>query len=237
MSGDELLRAEGLRRRVGEAVLLHAESLRVRAGDRIALVGPTGSGKTLLLRALAMLDGFDAGQILYRGRVVDDRDVPAYRSRVIYLHQQPWLGDGRVADALAEPFRLKSHEQRRPNRPNLLRRLAALGRDESFLARRCEELSGGESQLVALLRAMGLDPQVLLLDEPTAALDDGAAADVERLVEDWIRDSEADRAVVWVTHDRGQARRIANRRLEIRGGVVRESSASAKGSEIRSESG
>lgn len=237
MSGEELLRAEGLRRRVGDAVLLDGVSLRIRAGDRVALVGPTGSGKTLLLRALAMLDGVDAGQILYRGRAVDDRGVPRYRSRVIYLHQRPWLGDGRVADALAEPFRLKIHSDRRPDRATLLRRLAALARDESFLARRCEELSGGESQLAALLRAMGLDPQVLLLDEPTAALDDAAAADVERLVEDWIRDSEADRAVVWVTHDQGQARRIANRRLEIRGGIVRESPASGEGSASRCESG
>ena len=85
--------------------------------------------------------------------------------------------------------------------------LTHLGRDESFLDKPVGELSGGESQLVALLRAVQLDPKVLLLDEPTASLDAEATAAVETLVADWQAESAGARAVVWVSHDTGQAER------------------------------
>jgi putative ABC transport system ATP-binding protein len=98
--------------------------------------------------------------------------------------------------------------------------LSQLGRDEAFLGKPVGELSGGESQLVALLRAIQLDPKVLLLDEPTAALDSGATAAVEKLVGNWLAESPRTRATVWVTHAADQARRVAERTIRIDRGKI-----------------
>ena len=101
--------------------------------------------------------------------------------------------------------------------------LAAQGRDETFLAKKQHELSGGEAQITALLRAMQLEPEVLLLDEPTAALDDVATKAVEQLLDRWLCEQPNERSIVWVTHDRDQARRVCDRILHLERGRLRES--------------
>lgn len=217
-----LLEARRLERRAGGRSLLADVSIEIHAGDRLAIVGPTGSGKTLLLRALAMLDPVDSGSILWQAREVHGHDVPTFRSRVIYLHQRPALTDGTVEAILRQPFLLKIHRGKRYDPAFIVARLATLGRDESFLARHVRDLSGGESQIVAMLRVMQLDPQVLLLDEPTSALDPQATEMVEQLVDSWTREQPAARATLWVTHSRQQAERIADRVLTMQNGSLQE---------------
>jgi len=204
----------------GGGWLLDHASLSVPPGARIAVSGPSGSGKTLLLRALAMLDPVDEGEVLFEGRPVPRERIPEFRRQVVYLHQRPALLGARVEAALRRPFALKVHRGRSFDRPRILRMLGRLGRDASFLGKPVGELSGGESQLVALLRAIQLDPSTLLLDEPTAALDAEATAAVETLVADWQGGSPGGRAVVWVSHDAGQAGRVADRTLRIRAGRI-----------------
>lgn len=215
------LSAEGLTRRAADRVLLDDVSLCLGGGDRFAVVGPTGSGKTLLLRALASLDPLDGGRLLLNGQEVSGDRVPAYRSRVVYLHQRPSLMEGRVEDVLRAPFSLYVHRQHRFDVDFHLTRLCSLGRDDGFLKKRARDLSGGESQIVALLRALQLDPDALLLDEPTAALDPHSTTAVERLVHDWLDERPSRRFAVWVTHDVAQARRAADRSLEMDRGRLR----------------
>ncbi len=214
----EIVRAENLRRVVDGKTLLNDVSLTIASGDRIAVVGSTGSGKTLLLRALAMLDAVDEGQLYYHGHDVAAQDIPLYRSKVMYLHQRPAFGEESVLAELQRPFTLKAHRDRSFDREFVENQLQSLHRDASFLAQSCRDLSGGESQIVALLRAIELHPQVLLLDEPTAALDADSTQQVEQLVECWLEESSQSRAMVWVTHDGRQAERMGNRRIVIRDG-------------------
>src|SRR5205807_6803377 len=136
-------------------------------------------------RALAWLDRLDEGEIRWRSQPLRGDLIPAYRSRVIYLHQRPALFEGTVEDNLRLPFSLKAHRAGRFDRARAVARLAGLGRDPSFLDKSHRDLSGGEAQITALVRALQLDPDVLLLDEPTAALDGTAARAVERLLEHW----------------------------------------------------
>jgi putative ABC transport system ATP-binding protein len=138
---------------------------------------------------------------------------------VIYLHQRPALLSGPVEENLRRPYALKIHRRARLDRRRALDALASVGRDESFLLRPQRDLSGGERQIVALLRAMQLDPAVLLLDEPTAALDAAAARAVEAAVGRWL-DADARRAAVWVSHNLQQVERVAQRVLTIRDGQL-----------------
>jgi putative ABC transport system ATP-binding protein len=217
-----LIEARGLARRNpdGGGWLLDRVSIRVGPGARVAVSGPSGSGKTLLLRALAMLDPVDDGELLFEGRPVPRERIPDYRRRVIYLHQRPALIEARVEPALRRPFALEVHRGRSFDRRRIVRMLEHLGRDEGFLNKPVDDLSGGESQLVALLRAVQLDPSVLLLDEPTAALDPDASSAVEGLVSDWFAEQPGGRAVLWVTHDTGQAERMGSRVLRIEKGRI-----------------
>ena len=203
-----MLQAIELTRRAGESTLLDRVSLSVDGGDRIAIIGSTGSGKSLLLRALAMLDPLDGGCLLWRGQDVVAAEIPAYRSRVAYLHQRPALPDGLVEEILRQPFALRVNCRRRFDRAATLARLAALNRGEEFLAKRRVNLSGGESQMTALLRTIQFDPEILLLDEPTAALDGRSANAVESLVAAWQAERPQQRATLWVTHDPEQACRV-----------------------------
>src|SRR5271166_5662023 len=170
----------GRRNPKGDGWLIEGVSLRLHRGDRLGVVGPSGAGKTVLLRAMALLDALDAGAILWQGKPVRGADVPLYRKHVIYLHQRPALFDSSVEENLCLPFALKAHLDREFDRRRAIELLADLGRDEEFLGKPSRRLSGGEAQLVALVRAMQLEPTVLLLDEPTASLDSDAAQAVER---------------------------------------------------------
>lgn len=216
------LEARGIgRRRTGaDGWLLQDISIAVRPGDRVAILGPSGAGKTLLLRSLAMLDPLDEGAILWGGNAVEGEAVPSFRSEVIYLHQRSALFEGSVEDNLRLPLSLKIHRPRRFDRDRIVGYLEEIGWDAPFLEKAHRDLSGGEAQVVGLLRALTLDPALLLLDEPTASLDRGTMRSVEGLTGRWWSKSEGSRAYVWVTHDQQQAHRVADRILRVQAGQL-----------------
>ena len=227
LSHDEsLLDACNISRRLenGPSWLLHAVSCRLWPGDRVAVTGPSGGGKTVLLRALVWLDPFDTGHLLWKGAPLLGRDAPSFRRQVIYLHQQPVLLDGTVEHNLRQPYSLQMHSDTQYDRQRTITRLEQMGRQADFLDLPTRTLSGGESQIVAVLRAVQLEPVVLLLDEPTAALDEHGTRAVEQTVLGWQAENPAQRAFVWVSHDAQQARRVAIRFWHIDQGHLKERS-------------
>jgi putative ABC transport system ATP-binding protein len=206
----------------GEGRLLDSVSLKISAGDRLAMVGPSGAGKTLLLRALAVLDRVDCGDVIWQGRVVRRDRIPSFRTQAMYLHQRPALLEDTVEAALQRPFALRARCRQRYDRQRAIDLLARLGRDHSFLEKHVGDLSGGEIQITALVRALQLDPSVLLLDEPTAALDPQATSAVESLLVRWIAEAPTARAFLWVSHHADQARRVAERLIVMDAGRIRE---------------
>jgi putative ABC transport system ATP-binding protein len=201
--------------------LLDHVSLEIHAGDRAVVSGPSGAGKTLLLRAAAMLDPLDAGTVLWPDHPLSRETVPHFRASVIYCHQRPAMLAATVEEALRRPFALKIHRAKRFDRRWILERLARLGRLETFLDQPVANLSGGEMQMIALLRALQLAPQILLLDEPTAALDPKTSAAVEELAVDWSEEAPDARALVWVSHDVEQGDRVATRKISMENGRVK----------------
>ncbi len=226
MTTPPLLIAERLLRRGPDAAqpLLDARDLAVSAGDRIVVGGPSGSGKTLLLRALALFDPLDEGGVRWQGQRVDRDRVPGFRGLVHYFRQRPVALAADVENALRQPFRLQQHRRRAFDRRRVVAWLEALGRTDRFLQRRTRELSGGEMQLVALVRGLQLDPAILLLDEPTAALDPATTDAVQRMLAEWLQQQPRQRAYLWVTHDQRQARHVGNRAWHVHGGRVTETS-------------
>jgi len=219
---ETLLEVRNLTRRHpdGRRRLLDDVSLRVGGGERLAVVGPSGSGKTLLLRAMARLDPVDGGEVRFRGAPIRHDRVPRFRRQVIYLHQRPALPGETVAAVLQQPFSLAVHHGESFDPDRIVGLLGVLHRDDSFLAKRTADLSGGEIQLVALLRALQLDPTILLLDEPTAALDPRTTRAVEDLLVAWVEETSDIRAMVWVTHDADQAVRAAQQVLSMDQGKI-----------------
>ena len=156
---------------------------------------------------MARLDPLDRGEVRYRGQDVRHDAVPRYRASVMYLHQRAALIEDTVDAALRRPYTLNVHRQRKFDRGRVIELLSALGRDAAFLEKNVADLSGGEIQITALVRALQLDPLILLLDEPTAALDGPTAAAVEQLIERWLAENDQ-RAMIWVSHNEAQAQRV-----------------------------
>jgi ABC-type iron transport system FetAB ATPase subunit len=168
----------------------------VHAGECIAIQGPSGAGKSVLLRMLADLDPHD-GDALLDGRAATSMPAPDWRARVVYQAAEPawWEPTARAHFAGVDlPF--------------VERTLAALGLANALQDTPIERLSTGERQRLALVRSLARGPQVLLLDEPTAALDPDAVGRVEALLRDRLAQGMA---MLVVTHAADQARRLAQR--------------------------
>lgn len=188
---------------ISRAPILKDVSFAISAGERWSLTGPSGAGKSFLLRTVCLLEIPDHGQVLWNGSPVRDEQVPEFRSRVIYVPQRASFFPGTVEDNLRRLFSLRVHAARRYDREKILRWLDEFGRGEKFLAHDVKHLSGGESQIVSLLRALQLDPEVLCLDEPTSSMDSQTRDHAEALLTREFRG-----AWIWISHDPAQAERV-----------------------------
>jgi len=197
----------GVRR--GADVVLDIAALEVAAGEVLCLVGPTGAGKTTILRVLAGVEAASSGELRLRGQVVGGDGLTLAQQRTVAMvFQRPLLLDRSVRDNVAYGLAVRGHctkDEQRALVDAVLRRLGL----EAFAERRARSLSGGETHLVALARSLVVDPTVLLLDEPTANLDPARVSIVEKVVRT-ARD-ERGTTVVWATHNLFQARRCADR--------------------------
>lgn len=209
-----MLTVEKLGRKLDQRWLWRGVNFVLEPQLRLGLVGPSGSGKTLLLRSLVQLDRVEEGRLSFEGKPLSVWSLPLYRTRVIYLPQRPVLFEGTVEENLQMLFQLVVHQGRRYERQRILDYLEQLHRDAGFLAQAAPRLSGGEAQILGLLRALQLEPQVLLLDEPTASLDPDSTALVEALLGDWLR-AEPSRACIWTSHDARQIERMTDERLDL----------------------
>jgi ABC-type sulfate/molybdate transport systems ATPase subunit len=202
----------------GGRTTLFIDALQIQPGEVLALVGPNGAGKSTLLLALAHLIPVEHGQILFRGRPLSEWDVLEYRRKIAFVFQEPLLLDLAVAQnvALGLRFRGLGRQDVEVRAGQWLRALGIA----PLAKRRASQLSGGEAQRVSLARALALDPELLLLDEPFGSLDPPAR---EKLIDDLSALLAQDhRATVLVTHDLKEAARLGDRIGVIVGGRLRQ---------------
>jgi tungstate transport system ATP-binding protein len=201
-----VLRAHSLRRAYGGRNVVDIDEIELRRGEILALLGPNGSGKSTLFRLLLLIERADGGEIFLAGRSVHKGDDAA-RHRIAGVFQQPFLFAGTVRDNLG--FGLAVRRVAAKERAQRISAAAGAFGIEPLLGAHVRTLSGGEAQRVALARAFALQPEVLLLDEPTANLD----ALVKRTFREDIERAARTQAgaVVLITHDMMEAFAVADR--------------------------
>lgn len=179
-------------------------SLTLAAGECVCLYGASGAGKTLLLRALADLDAYQ-GEVRMNGQQASAIAAPDWRRRVALLPAESAWWYATVGEHLPNPCQSW---------------LEQVGFASEALSWEVSRLSTGERQRLALVRILCNQPQVLLLDEPTASLDPANASRVEAVITDYLRNTGA--SAVWVSHDAAQRARVCRRELLLQDGQVAE---------------
>jgi sulfate transport system ATP-binding protein len=218
-----MIEVQGVSKRYGDVEALHEVSMSVPDGSLTALLGPSGGGKTTLLRVIAGLEEPDAGTVRMDGR--DVTAVPARRRGIGFVFQHyAAFKHMSVADnvAFGLAVRRRPKEEIRARVGELLE-LVGL----SHLAqRRPGQLSGGQRQRMALARALAVEPKVLLLDEPFGALD----ARVREELRGWLRrlHDEVQVTTLFVTHDQGEAMEIAEQIVVVNQGRIEQSASPAE---------
>jgi polar amino acid transport system ATP-binding protein len=215
-----VLKVDDVHLRRGERQILRGVSFEIAQGELVAVMGPSGSGKTTILRAIAGLEAFQQGQVSVEevSLGAGDADVATLRRlrrkigvvfqfHCLFEHvsalENVWLAPVHAHGVRRDDAQRRAHEL-----------LKAFGVDHRATALP-RELSGGEAQRVAIARALAVDPRVLLMDEPTAALDAGRRAELGALLRTLVADG---RTLVVVTHDEDFARTFATRALRLSDG-------------------
>jgi putative ABC transport system ATP-binding protein len=213
-TSDPIVRTEHLGRAVKDKVLVDDATFEIQTGEVLAIVGPSGSGKSSLLRLLNRLDEPTVGTVYVEAtdyRQIAPREL---RRKLGMVNQRPFLFPGTVEENL-QFGPLQRGERLSPDSVEELLALVGL---KGYASRNVANLSGGEAQRVSVARTLANSPLVLLLDEPTSALDEASKLEVESSIQRIVRDQGL--TCVLVTHDTAQAARLAERALLLEAGRI-----------------
>jgi polar amino acid transport system ATP-binding protein len=217
-----VIEVKGLHKHFGDNHVLRGLDERIAGGEKVAIVGPSGSGKSTFLRCLNLLEKPDAGEVWFDGRQVNAESAAGIsllrrRMGMVFQHFNLFPHLSIMDNITLAPTELKiqTREEAARNARRLLERIGLADKAETYPAM----LSGGQKQRVAIVRALAMNPGVMLFDEPTSALDPemvGEVLDLIRLL------AEEGMTMIIVTHEMGFAREVATRVLFMDEGVVRE---------------
>ena len=201
--------------------VLHDVSLHVDKGECVVFIGPSGSGKSTFLRCLNLLEIPSAGEITFDGVSMNDpkTDINKMRQKMgmVFQHFNLFPNMTILRNLTLAPIRTKqaTKEQAEKKALDLLKRVGLQDKADSYPA----QLSGGQKQRVAIVRALCMEPEVMLFDEPTSALDPEMVGEVLDVMKKLASEGMT---MVVVTHEMGFAREVSNRVLFLDGGVIQE---------------
>ena len=216
-----LIKVEGLEKSFGKIEVLKGIDTEINKGDVVVVIGPSGSGKSTFLRTLNLLERPTGGKILFEGTDITDPkvDINRHRQKIGMVFQQFNLFPHMtiLKNMTLAPMKLlkKSKEEAETKALELLRRVGLEDRAGAYPS----QLSGGQKQRVAIVRALAMDPDVMLFDEPTSALDPEMVGEVLEVMKSLAAQGMT---MVVVTHEMGFAREVASRVLFIDDGKIQE---------------
>ncbi len=214
-----MIDVKNLQKKFGDLVVLDGIDLEVDPGDVIVLVGPSGCGKSTFLRCLTHLEEPSGGQIFLDGKEVTDRDIDNVRSRMgmVFQHFNLFPHMTVKKNITFAPVKLHKMTQAEADKRamELLERIGLADKADEYP----NMLSGGQKQRIAIVRALAMDPEVLLFDEPTSALDPEMVGEVLELMKMLARQGMT---MVVVTHEMGFAKEVASRVIFIDKGQIQE---------------
>src|SRR5437899_3514221 len=221
-TNDSPIVIEGLRKAFGEQKVLDGINLKVAKGETVAVLGRSGGGKSVFLKLLIRLQTPDSGSIRIAGQEItklNEKQLNDVRKKIGFLFQQAALYDSlTVEENVAFPFKRHTKKSAAEQKDRVRELLADVGMDQD-LEKLPSQISGGMQKRVGLARALALDPEILLFDEPTAGLDPITAEEISGLIVD-LKKKRRMSAIV-VTHDVPCAKIFADRLVLLHEGKIR----------------
>ena len=213
-----MIDVKGLKKNYGGLQVLKGVDLTIDKGDCVVLVGPSGCGKSTFLRCLNRLEEPDGGKVIFNGKEVTDHDIDHVRQKMgmVFQHFNLFPHLTVKKNITLAPVRLGLMKQSEADAKamELLERIGLADKADTYP----NMLSGGQKQRIAIVRALAMNPDVLLFDEPTSALDPEMVGEVLELMRELARSGMT---MVCVTHEMGFAREVASRVIFIDEGVVK----------------
>ena len=204
-----VIRAANIVKSLGEMRVLDGVSLEAYRGKVVVIMGPNGSGKSTLLKILALLMPPDEGCIEIDGLkidFVDDAQKKTIQRRIAYLPQKPPVFTASVHNNIYLPLRFRGVKREEAKRRT--ERLLALVRLKEYAKMNAHKLSGGQKQLLAIARTLALEPEIMLLDEPTSSLAPNTAEFVRGIIKEYV--GEKNCYTIVVSHNTAEAKKMAS---------------------------
>ena len=221
MNGNVLFEIRDLQKKFGALTVFDGLNETFCKGDVVVIIGPSGSGKSTFIRCLNLLEQPTAGKIYFEGEDITAKgfDVNKHRQKVGMVFQQFNLFNNltvleNITISLTK-VKKQSEEESKAKALKLLKRVGLEDKANAYPS----QLSGGQKQRIAIVRALAMEPDVLLFDEPTSALDPEMVGEVLQVISDLARDGIT---MVVVTHEMGFARKVGTRVLFMDGGQIAE---------------
>ncbi len=224
MSADNIIQVKGLKKHYfgGEVKALDGIDVEIKKGEVVVIIGPSGSGKSTLLRSLNLLELPTSGQILFNDVDITDKkvNINVHRQKMgmVFQHFNLFNNMNIIKNMTIAPVQLlhKSKAEAQEKALSLLKKVGLEDRAKSYPS----QLSGGQKQRVAIVRALCMEPEVMLFDEPTSALDPEMVGEVLDVMKSLAKDGMT---MVVVTHEMGFAKEVADRVIFMDEGVIIES--------------
>ena len=216
-----MIEVKGLTKSFGNLHILNGIDEKIEKGEKIVIIGPSGAGKSTFLRCLNLLEIPDSGNILVNGVDITDKktDINKVRAKMCMVFQHfnlfPHLTVMKNITLAPVTLKLQTKEEAEKNAMRLLERIGLADKANAYPS----QLSGGQKQRIAIVRALAMNPEVILFDEPTSALDPEMVGEVLNLMKDLAKEGMT---MIVVTHEMGFAREVATRVLFMDGGVIAE---------------
>ena len=219
MTDTVLIETKGLHKSFGENHVLKGVDLRVHQGEALAIIGPSGGGKSTFLRCLNLLEEPDGGDVIFEGQKINQKgtDVDQYRQKMgmVFQHFNVFPHMTVKENITLAPVLLKKKTKAEAEEKALylLERIGLLDKKDEYP----RKLSGGQKQRLAIVRALAMEPDVMLFDEPTSALDPEMVGEVLAVIRTLVKDGMT---TVIVTHEMGFAREVSDRIIFIADGQI-----------------